>query len=105
MSLRGYSERGACTLAGARQTHSHGKRKRAIPAILLGWGLRRRELAELTLENLQPRRSAGDRPIAGSGPTWVIYGDVVTDEMAVVGAKVAQLAFQGEGAQNRAQEE
>lgn len=31
--------------------------------------------------------------------TMNIYGDVVTDEMAVAGAKVAQLAFQGNGAQ------
>ena len=32
-----------------------GKRNRAILAILLGCGLRRRELAELTLESLQRR--------------------------------------------------
>jgi site-specific recombinase XerD len=32
-----------------------GKRDRAIPAILLGCGLRRRELAELTLESVQRR--------------------------------------------------
>jgi site-specific recombinase XerD len=32
-----------------------GKRNRAILAVLLGWGLRRRELAELTLESLQRR--------------------------------------------------
>ena len=32
-----------------------GKRNRAILAILLGCGLRRRELAELTLESLQHR--------------------------------------------------
>lgn len=31
--------------------------------------------------------------------TMNIYGDVVTDEMALAGAKVAQLAFQGNGAQ------
>jgi hypothetical protein len=31
--------------------------------------------------------------------TMNIYGDVVTDEMAVAGAKVAPLAFQGNGAQ------
>jgi site-specific recombinase XerD len=36
-----------------------GKRNRAILAILLGCGLRRRELAELTLESLQRRGSAG----------------------------------------------
>jgi len=32
-----------------------GKRNRAILAILLGCGLRRRELAELAMESLQPR--------------------------------------------------
>jgi site-specific recombinase XerD len=32
-----------------------GKRNRAILAILLGCGLRRRELAELTLESVQRR--------------------------------------------------
>lgn len=31
--------------------------------------------------------------------TMNIYGDVVTDEMTIAGAKVAQLAFQGNGAQ------
>jgi hypothetical protein len=31
--------------------------------------------------------------------TMNIYGDVVTDEMTTAGAKVAQLAFQGIGAQ------
>lgn len=31
--------------------------------------------------------------------TMNIYGDVVTDEMAIAGAKVAQLAFEGNGAQ------
>jgi integrase len=31
--------------------------------------------------------------------TMNIYGDVVTDEMATAGIKVAQLAFQGNGAQ------
>jgi integrase len=31
--------------------------------------------------------------------TMNIYGDVVTDEMATAGIKVAQLAFQGIGAQ------
>jgi site-specific recombinase XerD len=41
-----------------------GKRNRAILAILLGCGLRRRELAELTLESLQRRRSAG--------PSWIL---------------------------------
>ena len=105
MSLLGYSERGACTLAGARQTHSHGKRNRAIPAIPRVEACAVANLRNLRLRTCTDERSAGDRPIAGSGPTWVIYGDVVTDEMAVAGAKVAQLAFQGEGAQNRAQEE
>ena len=28
-----------------------------------------------------------------------IYGDVLTDEMTIAGAKVAQLAFNGTGAQ------
>ena len=31
--------------------------------------------------------------------TMNIYGDVVTDEMSVAGAKVAELAFRGNGAQ------
>ena len=31
--------------------------------------------------------------------TMNIYGDVVTDEMTIAGAKVAQLAFRGDGAQ------
>jgi integrase len=31
--------------------------------------------------------------------TMNIYGDVVTDEMTTAGIKVAQLAFQGNGAQ------
>ena len=31
--------------------------------------------------------------------TMNIYGDVVTDEMETTGLKVAQLAFQGNGAQ------
>jgi integrase len=31
--------------------------------------------------------------------TFNVYGDVVTDEMATAGMKVAQLAFQGNGAQ------
>jgi len=31
--------------------------------------------------------------------TMNIYGDVVTDEMTTAGIKVAQLAFQGIGAQ------
>jgi hypothetical protein len=31
--------------------------------------------------------------------TMSIYGDVVTDEMTTAGIKVAQLAFQGNGAQ------
>jgi hypothetical protein len=29
--------------------------------------------------------------------TFNIYGDVVTDEMTIAGAKVAQLAFHGNG--------
>ena len=36
-----------------------GKRNRAILAILLGCGLRRRELAELVLESYSVARSAG----------------------------------------------
>ena len=35
--------------------------------------------------------------------TMNIYGDVVTDEMTTAGIRVAQLAFQGTGAQARAQ--
>jgi integrase len=35
--------------------------------------------------------------------TMNIYGDVVTDEMNIAGAKVAELAFEGNGAQDRAQ--
>lgn len=31
--------------------------------------------------------------------TFNIYGDVVTDEMQVAGARVAQLAFRANGAQ------
>jgi integrase len=31
--------------------------------------------------------------------TFNVYGDVVTDEMATAGMKVAQLAFQSNGAQ------
>jgi len=31
--------------------------------------------------------------------TMNIYGDVVTDEMSTAGSKVAELAFQGNGAQ------
>ncbi len=34
-----------------------GKRDRALRAILLGWGLRRRELAELTLDHIQRREN------------------------------------------------
>jgi integrase len=36
--------------------------------------------------------------------TFNIYGDVVTDEMTTAGIKVAQLAFEGDRARNRAQE-
>ncbi len=35
--------------------------------------------------------------------TFNIYGDVVTDEMSIAGEKVAKLAFQRNGAQDRAQ--
>lgn len=35
--------------------------------------------------------------------TMNIYGDVVTDEMSTASLKVAELAFHGEGAQDRAQ--
>ena len=35
--------------------------------------------------------------------TMNIYGDVVTDEMSTASLKVAELAFHGDGAQNRAQ--
>ena len=34
-----------------------------------------------------------------AGTTMNVYGDVVTDEMATAGSKVAQLAFQSNGAQ------
>jgi hypothetical protein len=36
--------------------------------------------------------------------TMNIYGDVVTDEMTTEGAKVAQIAFEGIGAQTEREE-
>jgi site-specific recombinase XerC len=57
-----------------------GKRNRAILAILLGCGLRRRELAELTLESIQRREERwAIVDLVGKGrhirtvpvPTWV----------------------------------
>jgi hypothetical protein len=36
--------------------------------------------------------------------TFNIYGDVVTDEMTTAAAKVAQLAFHGNGAQTQRSE-
>jgi hypothetical protein len=36
--------------------------------------------------------------------TFNIYGDVVTDEMTTAGAKVAQLAFLGNGVQTERSE-
>ena len=57
-----------------------GKRNRAILAILLGCGLRRRELAGLTLESIQPREERwAIVDLVGKGrhirtvpvPTWV----------------------------------
>ena len=35
--------------------------------------------------------------------TMNIYGDVVTEEMSTASLKVAELAFHGDGAQDRAQ--